>query len=512
VPFYLPEPLRLDATHHARRLAEQDIASFDHLFVMLPADAADGGPWPAFAWSDHLRRLAGRLRDAGEESIVHAVLPDDRATAVTLGFCRTDADTFRFLTSARRIVTPARKHRLHRVAVMAPGFGAAAERAALRALVSALAVSASPMPSNKRESGRESSVRLQHIDAFGTCDAPDFARVLAEAEGNGLARWLATLPANELTVTGYVDRISTLAERNGWHISVFGEADLAEAGAGAFLAVSRGSDGNLPASPALVHLQYRPAGTTPEDRAELSLVGKGICFDTGGVNVKPVQYMQTMNEDMQGSAVALGTMQAITRLELPVAVDAWLALAENTIGPKAFKPQDVVTAVDGTTIEIVHTDAEGRLVLADTLCLAASEMPALIVDLATLTGACVNALTTACSGVFTNHPDLHEMLVEAGRTSGERVWPFPLHEDFDQALESDVADVKQCAVEGRGDHLLAARFLQRFVPEDLPWVHVDLSASRHKGGLADIPTDVTGFGVRFVTSLVLDQLLSDTVD
>jgi len=208
---------------------------------------------------------------------------------------------------------------------------------------------------------------------------------------------------------------------------------------------------------------------------------------------------------MQGSAVALATLLALSQMEVDFAVECWLAIAMNHIGPKAYKPNDVVVAADGTSIEIVHTDAEGRMVLADTLIMASKQKPRLIIDYATLTGACMYSIGTSYSGVFTNREDLHPTLIQAGKDSGERVWPFPLDDDYDKGLKSDIADVKQCAVKGNADHILAARFLQRFVKNDVPWIHVDLSSSNNKGGLAHIPTDTTGFGIRFSMNLLLDK-------
>ncbi|HUY83141.1 MAG TPA: hypothetical protein VMU86_01090, partial [Steroidobacteraceae bacterium] len=149
-----------------------------------------------------------------------------------------------------------------------------------------------------------------------------------------------------------------------------------------------------------------------------------------------------------------------------------------------------------------HTDAEGRMALADTLALAARTKPRLMLDFATLTGACVYSLTERMSGVFTNRPALAQKLVDAGRESGERVWTFPFDSDFDSDLESKVADVVQCTTEGKGDHILAARFLSRFVPRTVPWLHVDLAAGLRRGGLAHIGSDVTGFGVRFTLELL----------
>jgi leucyl aminopeptidase len=246
-------------------------------------------------------------------------------------------------------------------------------------------------------------------------------------------------------------------------------------------------------------LSYRPRGARAPD---LSLVGKGICFDTGGTNLKPHKSMLHMHTDMAGSAVAVGSLHALHELGSPLAVDCWLAITENLIGPTAYKPQDIVTAHNGTTIQVIHTDAEGRMVLADTLSLAAARKPRAIIDYATLTGACVYALTERYAGAFTNRPATRETIEAAGASSGERVWCFPMDEDFDTDIDSAVADVAQCAVDGKGDHILAARFLGRFVPKDIAWLHLDLASATRAGGLAHVSTEITGFGVRYTLDLV----------
>jgi leucyl aminopeptidase len=214
--------------------------------------------------------------------------------------------------------------------------------------------------------------------------------------------------------------------------------------------------------------------------------------------------MYMMHGDMQGSAVAAGTLLALSRLDAPYAIDCWLAITENEIGPTAYRPQDVVRAANGVTIQVVHSDAEGRMALADTLALASRKQPQVILDFATLTGACVVALSDRYAGAFTNRPQWHEWLQATGRLSGERVWCMPMDEDFDLELESKVADTVQCSPDSKGDHILAARFLSRFVDAAVPWVHIDLAASEHKGGLAHIPTEFTGFGVRFAVHLLGD--------
>ena len=218
-----------------------------------------------------------------------------------------------------------------------------------------------------------------------------------------------------------------------------------------------------------------------------------------------------MHKDMQGSAVALGALIALSKLQVTYAIDAWLAITENRISGTAYKSQDVVRAVNGMTIQVIHTDAEGRMVLADTLALAARENPDLIIDYATLTGSCVVALTERYSGAFSNREKLAAQVALSGKKSGERIWSFPMDEDYDEDLHSSVADVKQCAATGYGDHILAARFLSKFVPDSIPWVHLDLSAGQHKGGLAHIPSDLTGFGVRLTVDLLQhNQMIPQT--
>jgi leucyl aminopeptidase len=284
------------------------------------------------------------------------------------------------------------------------------------------------------------------------------------------------------------------------------ESRLRSLGAGAFLAVARA---NPDRSAGIAHLRWRGPRTRGRRARspDVALVGKGILFDTGGVNLKQHRWMLDMHTDMSGSAVALATLLALAELNSELAADAWLAISENNIGPAAYRPQEVVRAANGTTIQVIHSDAEGRMVLADTLALAARTRPRLTIDFATLTGAAVQALTERYSAVFTNRPRLAAALVAAGAASGERVWHFPLDADFDSDLESPVADVMQCAVDGKGDHILAARFLTRFIGERNPWIHVDLASATRRGGLAHVGTEITGFGVRFALQLLLVQRL-----
>jgi leucyl aminopeptidase len=374
------------------------------------------------------------------------------------------------------------------------GAGADAAAAAAQALIAALQAAAMPLPSFKSKPPRRA--RLAGIDLLLGAKLPGLRQELAAAAGANLARWLTALPPNLLDAANYRRFLQRLARELRLEYRFYNEAALKRLGAGAFLAVSQG---NARRDAGIVRLSYRPRRGAA---VQLSLVGKGICFDTGGTNLKPHKSMLDMHTDMAGSAVAVGTLHALHALKSPLAVECWLAITENLIGPTAYKPQDIVRAYNGTTIQVIHSDAEGRMVLADTLSLAASRRPGAIIDYATLTGACVYSLTERYSGAFTNRPERRDMIEAAGAASGERVWCFPMDADFDTDIESTVADIMQCATEGKGDHILAARFLNRFVPQDIPWLHLDLASATRAGGLAHVGTDITGFGVRYTLELI----------
>ena len=347
------------------------------------------------------------------------------------------------------------------------GFEATIAEQLTQSLLLALAAAEFSMPRFRRETAKPG--RLPLVKLLGQSPRLDLERVQAEAEAVNLTRWLTALPPNRLDAAGYTEAVRVMAEANGWGLKVLDEKRLRKLGAGAFLAVAQG---NASRDACILHLAYRPGAKKASPA--LALVGKGIVFDTGGNNLKPFKSMLDMHEDMAGSAVALATLLALTRLEYPHPVDCWLAVTENRLSAAAYKSRDVVTAANGLTIEVIHTDAEGRMVLADALALAGNEGPAVIMDFATLTGSCVHALTERYSGVFTNRESLAGPLIEVGRACGERVWPFPLDGDFDEEIESKVADVAQCSPGAGADQILAARFLRRFVPETSAWIHMDL--------------------------------------
>ncbi|KAI9030264.1 peptidase M17, leucyl aminopeptidase, C-terminal [Hyaloraphidium curvatum] len=315
------------------------------------------------------------------------------------------------------------------------------------------------------------------------------ARAAALAAANHLCRSLTALPHAELGPAAYRARAAELAGEKGWGLEVFDAERLARMGAGCFLAVAKGSEHR---DACIVRLSYVPKAPP---KGSVALVGKGICFDVGGHNIKPGEDMRGMHEDMGGSAAVLGVIHAASELALPLRIDAWLAIADNDLSPRAMRPGDVVRACNGTTVEIVDTDAEGRLALADALALACRSKPDLVVDFATLTYGMIAALGYRRSGIFASDPHLAALAVDAGIQSGERVTAFPFDDDYDTLLDSDSADVKQCSAgEDDPDHILAARFLSRFVG-GRPWVHADLSAAACEDGLGAIGTEQTGFGV-----------------
>ncbi len=313
-----------------------------------------------------------------------------------------------------------------------------------------------------------------------------------EIWGTNLVRTLGFMPPNELNPGLYGKKIQALCKENGLSLKFHSNAQLKKMGANAFVAVDRGdpdSEGGI------WEIDYSPKAA--KNKKHLALVGKGLCFDTGGYDIKVGGGMYTMKGDMQGSAVALATIIVAKRTKLPLRMKAFLAVTENHISPKAYKADEVITALNGVTIEVVNTDAEGRMVLADTLAIASDSKAELIMDFATLTGAAVRAIGTSYSAVFTNNDGYHQRIIAAGKESGERVWTFPLDSDFGKHLDSTIADTLQCSKAVGIDHILAAYFLNRFVKEGIDWVHVDLACAENKGGLGPVDSEYTGFGVRF---------------
>ena len=468
------------------------LARYSSALVFLPL-APTTADFKALPHGTLLRPLFERkIRKAGDT--FHLRVGDRAQTLLIVACMAVEASTFERLQAAAKLARSALDGEPENLLLWQQGCLPKAAGASIAAVVAALEAGAFRLAAFKSKPKRRE--RLLRIDIALAGNLADLDLTLASAAGNNLARWLTALPANYLDAQGYRRLLKDLSRRLKLGYKFYGEPQLKRLRAGAFLAVARG---NATRDAGIVRLTYRPGGTAAP---ALSLVGKGVCFDTGGTNLKPHKSMLDMHIDMEGSAVAVGSLYALHALRSRLSIDCWLAITENRSGPLAYKPQDVVRAHNGTTIQVIHTDAEGRMVLADTLSLAAEKKPRAIIDYATLTGACVYALTERFSGAFTNRPEARDLIESAGRRSGERVWCFPMDADYDTDLESSVADVLQCAADGKGDHILAARFLSRFVPKNIPWLHLDLAAGSRHGGLAHIATDITGFGVRYTLDLL----------
>lgn len=477
------------------RLDDAALARHAHALVVMPATKTLSAGLPGLS---QLEAVLSR-RDMKVEELAKTPLAADLPGGCRCAFVMIDEAKPRFeqLSALRRAVQLLLEESPRSIALAVCGAEGDQGKLALqlaREAVYVIEVNGAALPEQKKKKSKP----LQRIVLHGDFKPADFAAVMALSRANTLARELTALPPNQLTPAHYRERVRDLARAQGWKIEEYDFKRLKKMGAGAFCAVAQGS-GDKDA--AIVHLSFRPRGA----KRRVALVGKGICFDTGGHNLKSAKYMAGMHEDMNGSAVALALLLAVQELKLPVAVDAWLAIAQNHLSPEAYKQNDVITSLDGTSIEIVHTDAEGRLVLADTLSLAAKTHPDLLIDFATLTGSMVAALGNRYSGVFSSSDVLAGLAIGAGRQSGERVCVFPMDEDYEAGLDSKVADIKQCTLEGAADHILAARFLKRFT-HDTPWLHVDLSAANCGGGLGAVGSDVTGFGVAWGAGLLAQWL------
>ncbi|MDO8810530.1 MAG: leucyl aminopeptidase family protein [Gallionella sp.] len=455
--------------------------SATHLLVLLPKTKALPKDLPHCGLLNTV--LARRDMKANELAKTPVAANATNGALVAWGMLDFEKDTFAQQVQVRKALQLLLGENPSSIGIVVLGDDTQRKRAAELAVYGAW-VNGALLPVHKKKDERKP---LQKIELFGCADKKIFAPLKAQAEGNLLCRELTVLPPNDLTPALYRGRIKKLAQQHGWQHEEFDMKKLRKIGAGAFVAVAQGSD---PEDAAIVHLSYRHS----KAKQTVALVGKGICFDTGGHNLKPARLMHGMHEDMNGSAVALGILLAATQSKLAVNIDCWLALAQNHISPKAYKQNDIVKALNGTTIEIIHTDAEGRMVLADTLTLAARAKPDLMIDFATLTGSMATALGARYSGVLGNRDTLVQRAVNVSKQCGERLCAFPMDEDYEAGLDSKVADIKQCSLAGEADHILAARFLKRFI-DDVPWLHIDLSSSRCEDGLGIVASDVTGFGV-----------------
>ncbi|MDX8410170.1 MAG: leucyl aminopeptidase [Mariprofundales bacterium] len=335
----------------------------------------------------------------------------------------------------------------------------------------------------------ESRTQLEEVSK-----AIDTAR--AVANGVCLARDLANEPGNVCTPSYLGDQATALAG-DKLQIEVMDQQAIRELGLTALLAVNQGSAHEA----RFIVLRYHGGSN---DDAPIALVGKGLTFDSGGVSIKPASQMDEMKFDMCGSAAVLGIFKAVSELNLDCNLLGVIASTENMAGANAYKPGDIITAYNGTTIEVLNTDAEGRLILADALAYAADQKPSQIIDFATLTGACVIALGGQASGLLGNNERLIKSIKASGEASNDRAWPLPMYEEYQEQIKSEIADIKNVGGREAGT-ITAACFLSRFV-DDLPWAHLDIAGTAWNMKGSDISAKGgTGAGVRLVLNYLLQQ-------
>lgn len=329
-----------------------------------------------------------------------------------------------------------------------------------------------------------------------------FSQLAPVAAGAFLARDLANEPPNVLYPQAMADRVRAAMEPLGVSLTVIHEEGLKELGAGAFLAVGQGS--NPERRPRMVVMRYN--GTGDAKSRPLALVGKGLTFDTGGLSLK--QNMSNMKFDMGGAAAVIGTMAALAGRKAPVDVVAVLGLARNDIGPDAYCVDDIIKTMNGKTVDIQNTDAEGRLVLADCLTYVQREFkPHTIIDLATLTGACKAALGSTMCGVFSNDETLSRRIQKSGAKVDERGWPMPLGPEFSAAIKGTYTDLVNIGTPGVPGASTAAAFLQEFIEGKTKWAHLDIAGvANGVFGHPTLPDKIgTGFGVRLLNQLIMDH-------
>jgi len=308
--------------------------------------------------------------------------------------------------------------------------------------------------------------------------------------GVNLARNLVNEPAVKMKPKDLVDTAQNIEQKsNQIKLTILNKKQLKKKKFGGILAVSQGSD----QAPYLIHLKYQPSKKTKQ---KIALVGKGITFDSGGLSLKPAEYMGNMKTDMAGAAAVLGVFKILTKLSINVNLHGIIPVCENMPGAKALKPGDIITTYDGQTIEIQNTDAEGRLILADGLSYAKSLNPDQIIDIATLTGACIVALGDKVAGLMGNNQKIIDQLKKCAQQTGEKIWQLPLEKSYQKTIKSDIADLRNLSKMKSGGAITAGLFLQKFI-DKTPWVHLDIAAPAwaEKPFNPYIPQGGTGFGV-----------------
>jgi leucyl aminopeptidase len=482
---------------YTRRLVELEVRSAG--FADLEADVvavalADGETLPPELAS---APGAGDARGAFRKLAVLYPEAPRRVLVVGTGK-RADLDDERLRVAAALVAKRAASFDASSIAWVVPGGDGAGARAA--ALVEGTVLASYSFDRYRsRDKNERAPVRLGRIVLACDDEIADAARVaLVAAEAANRARTLQDLPANELTPQKLAERAAEIADGDQRiELEVLDRAAIEAAGMGGLVAVSQGG----PTEPQLIALRYDGGG----GGKRLGLVGKAVTFDSGGISIKPSAGMHEMKMDMSGGAAVLEAIAAIAELGLAIDLVAAIPATENMPSGTAIKPGDVITQLNGKTVEVNNTDAEGRLILADALTYCVRELGAeRIVDLATLTGAVVVALGSTYAGLMSNDDEWAAAVTAAGEESGELVWRLPLHEEYKQLTKGTIADLTNAAAKRKAGTIYAGSFLEEFV-DGVPWAHLDIAGTAWDTGREYVGKGATGFGVRLLIRLALDQ-------
>jgi leucyl aminopeptidase len=464
-------------------IREPKLSKIDHLFVLL-AEGKHDVPWDSVKKAIRESKFEGR----SDESIT--ILNGEPRKVTLIGLGKANTLTHRgvrgAITTAGRT---AKKHRDPRIALYFPGTLPQMDaNATALAVADALAQSDykyDPYITVKKDQKR--------VDIHGTVIAPDADAKRLTSEAKALAeavrtvRDLGNAPANLMTPTELAARAEDVCKRAGVKCTVYGKREIARMKMGGLLAVNRGSA----EEPRFVVMEY--AGR--KAKKHVALVGKGITFDSGGISIKPAEKMEEMKFDMCGAAAVIGIIEAAAKLQLPVKITAVFASTDNLPSGSAYKPGEIITMMSGKTVEVVNTDAEGRMILADALHYVSQLKPDHILDYATLTGACVVALGSEAAGLFSSDDELARKLIESGEHVGERLWRLPAWDEYKDLIRSEWADMKNSG--GRwGGAITAAVFLKEFV-DCSSWAHLDIAGTAYAE--SETPREArgaTGAGVR----------------
>jgi len=465
---------------------EDDLADEPNL------DRASGGEYAA---ARHRREFLGKPFEQLLVPIVESGWGSRRALFVGTG-ARHECTT----EQMRRVATigglVARQHRFTSLAVAARPLDRVVNDAALQSLTEGV-VLANYEGMSYKTSGQETAFLERVVIRIPDAAAAALERGRVLGECTNMARELSNEPGNVLTPRAFADRASKIAKEAGLGIEVLDEKQIAALNMGLLLGVARGSE----QPPRLIVLRHEPKKAAKG--IVLALVGKGITFDTGGISIKPSDNMDKMKDDMSGGAAVLCAMAALSRLNAPVRCIGVIPTTENMPGGRAMKPGDILTSAEGKTVEVLNTDAEGRLILGDALWYARKLGATHLVDIATLTGACVVALGKTTSGLFGRPDPWVDSVKVASDRAGDRSWPMPIFDDYKDLLKSEIADFTNTG--GRaGGAISAALFIKEFVGE-LPWVHMDIAGTAWAEEAKPYqPKGATGVGVRTLAELALD--------